>query len=80
MQPNPNKINHIVFNEQGDRALPPSSVNRPFQEYEVLQPIPNVNSGKAASWFDQPGGGAQYHLPMSIDELVRKGFIYPVYD
>jgi len=30
------------------RSLPSSSVNRPFQEYEVLQPIPNVNSGAAA--------------------------------
>ena len=62
------------------RSLPASSINRPYQEYEVLQPIPNVNSGTAAPWFGQPGGGAQYQLPMSIDDLVQQGFIRPVFD
>jgi filamentous hemagglutinin len=62
------------------RALPNSSLNRPLQEYEVLQPLPNVNSGSAAPWFGQPGGGTQYQLPMSIDDLVTQGFIRPVFD
>ncbi|WOI35372.1 glycohydrolase toxin TNT-related protein (plasmid) [Tritonibacter scottomollicae] len=62
------------------RSLPNSSVNRPYQEYEVLQPIPNVSSGSAAPWFGQPGGGTQYQLPMSIESLVEQGFIRPVFD
>jgi hypothetical protein len=62
------------------RALPSSAANRPYQEYEVLQPIPNVNSGSAAPWFGQPGGGTQYQMPMSINELVRQGFIRPIFD
>tara|TARA_R110002096_G_scaffold156782_22_gene321566 strand:+ start:3528 stop:3731 length:204 start_codon:yes stop_codon:yes gene_type:complete len=62
------------------RALPNSSLNRPLQEYEVILPLPNVNLGKAASWFGQPGGGIQYQLPMGIDELTEQGFIKPIFD
>ena len=62
------------------RSLPASSINRPYQEYEVLKPIPNVNSGTAAPWFGQPGGGTQYQFPMSIDDLVEQGFIRPVFE
>ena len=35
----------------------------------------DVNSGTSAPWFDQPGGGTQYQLPMSIRELRRYGYI-----
>jgi hypothetical protein len=42
---------------------------------EVIKPIPQVQSGVAAPWFGKPGLGTQYQLPMSIDELVRAGFI-----
>ncbi|WP_082392539.1 TNT domain-containing protein [Aliiroseovarius crassostreae] len=62
------------------RSLPASSVNRPYQEYEVLKPIPNVNSGTAAPWFGQPGSGTQYQLPISIDDLIQQGFIVPIFD
>ena len=57
------------------RSLPDSSLNSPYRQYEVLQPIPQVNSGPAAPWFGRPGGGTQHQLPMSIDELLDKGFI-----
>ncbi|WP_217353849.1 two-partner secretion domain-containing protein [Ruegeria arenilitoris] len=57
------------------RSLPDSSKNSPYRQYEVLKPIPQVNSGSAAPWFGKTGGGTQYQLPMSIDELVKQGFI-----
>jgi len=57
------------------RALPDSSLKSPYRQYEVLKPIPEVNSGSAAPWFGKPGMGTQYQLPMSIDELVKEGFI-----
>lgn len=59
----------------GQRALPNSSLNDPYTTYEIVLPIPGVNSGIAAPWFGQPGGGVQYQLPFSIDYLVRNGFI-----
>lgn len=62
------------------RALPPSSVTRPYQEYEVIRAIPNVSSGRALPWFGQPGGGVQHQLPMSIDDLVKQGFVRPVFE
>jgi filamentous hemagglutinin len=60
------------------RALPDSSLRSPYRQYEVLKPIPEVNSGSAAPWFGKPGMGTQYQLPMSIDELVKEGFIRPI--
>jgi len=60
------------------RSLPDSTQNAPYRRYEVIRPIPKVNSGTAGPWFGKPGGGVQYQLPMSIDELVNKGFIKPV--
>ena len=56
------------------RSLPPGSENSAFYTYEVLKPF-DVNSGTSAPWFDQPGGGTQYQLPMSIRELRRYGYI-----
>ncbi|KZL12453.1 hypothetical protein PsAD26_02526 [Pseudovibrio sp. Ad26] len=53
------------------RSLPDSTKNSPYRQYEVLKPIPQVNSGRAASWFGKTGGGIQYQLPMSIDELLH---------
>lgn len=60
------------------RALPESSLRSPYRQYEVLKPIPEVNYGNAASWFGKIGGGTQYQLPMSVDDLLKEGFIKPV--
>lgn len=57
------------------RALPNSTLNKPHTTYEVVKPIPDVDSGKVAPWFDKPGGGTQMDLPMSIDELLEGGYI-----
>jgi filamentous hemagglutinin len=37
------------------RALPNSTLDKPHTRYEVVKPIPDVDSGKAAPWFDKPG-------------------------
>lgn len=34
-----------------------------------------VISGQAASWFGQYGGGTQYILPQTIQELINSGIL-----
>ena len=46
---------------------------RPFYSYEVVKPIV-VTSGSTAPWFGQPGGGIQYMLHTSVENLVRDVF------
>ncbi|MBL7932504.1 MAG: TNT domain-containing protein [Bacteroidia bacterium] len=57
------------------RALPASTLNKPYRKYKVLKQIPNVKSGEAIPWFDQVGNGIQFELPESIDDLISGGFI-----
>jgi len=57
-----------------NRSLPPGSENRPFHTYEVLKPF-DVLEGDVAPWFDQPGGGIQYMLPDSIENLINDGYL-----
>lgn len=57
------------------RALPNSALDNPKKTYEIVHPIPGVNTGQAAPWFGKPGGGTQYQLPFSIDYLLNNGFI-----
>ena len=59
------------------RSVTPATLNKPYRKYEVIKPIPNVQSGKAAPWFDQPGGGIQYNMPMKIKDLIKGGYIAP---
>jgi hypothetical protein len=55
-----------------ERSLVPEWVNRPYHVYRVQRPIEAL-AGVAIPWFNQPGGGAAYLLPLSIDELVAEG-------
>ena len=63
------------------RALPESvrsgNPPKPFNSYEVMKPIPNVQEGKAIPWFGQEGGGTQYQIPQKdgIQELLNGGYI-----
>ncbi|MDR0308697.1 MAG: TNT domain-containing protein [Coriobacteriales bacterium] len=59
------------------RSLPPGSEDNLYNTYEVVKPM-DVYSGETASWFDQPGGGTQYKLSMSIEELKELGYIRPI--
>jgi hypothetical protein len=63
------------------KSLPPDRLQPPFVTvtYRVLKPLPDsVLEGKAASWFDQPGGAIQYHFPDGIQQFVDEGYLDPV--
>jgi len=60
------------------RALPDSTLNSPHKTYEIFKPIPGVQSGTAAPWFDKPGGGTQYQMPLDIKYLIENKFIKEV--
>ncbi|GAA3538990.1 hypothetical protein GCM10022222_23220 [Amycolatopsis ultiminotia] len=55
-----------------ERSLVPEWVNRPYHVYRVQRPLETL-AGVAIPWFNQPGGGAAYLLPASIEELVAEG-------
>ena len=47
------------------RAVPYDRLKMPYFRYEVVRPL-RVAAGKAAPWFDQPGGGMQYKTGQPI--------------
>ena len=57
-----------------DEVLQPGTDQRPYSVFEVVEPI-DVKSGSIASWFDEPGGGIQYLLPDTVDELLDAGIL-----
>ena len=40
----------------------------------MIKPI-EVQAGKIAPWFNEPGGGIQYELSISVKKLIEDGFI-----
>ncbi|KUM52366.1 hemagglutinin repeat-containing protein [Rheinheimera sp. EpRS3] len=56
------------------RALPNSSETKPLNIYEVVLPI-QVDAGNAAPWFNRPGGGVQFELPKTVQELIDSGHL-----
>ncbi len=56
------------------RSLAPGTTSKPYNVYEVEQPI-TVQSGEVAPWFGQPGGGTQYELPMPVSDAVAQGYL-----
>jgi hypothetical protein len=56
------------------RSLAPGTTDKPYNVYEVEQPI-TVQSGQAAPWFGQPGGGTQYELPMPVSDAIAQGYL-----
>ncbi len=56
------------------RSLPPGASEAPYSMSRVVKPI-DVQSGTVAPWFQQPGGGAQYQFPQSIQSLIKNGYI-----
>jgi len=58
-----------------NRALPESTKEKPYKMYKVIKDIPKVQKGEVIPWFGQPGGGAQYELPLSINDLLSKGYL-----
>ena len=60
-----------------ERSLPVSYGSQPLHTYQVLKPF-QVDAGKTAPWFNQSGGGQQYHLGQSVQDLVNSGYLAPV--
>ena len=56
------------------RSLAPGTEMRAYSVFEVIEPI-KVKSGEIEAWFDRPGGGIQYLLPDTIDNLLESGII-----
>ena len=56
-------------------SLPPYTDTSIYQEFTVLKPIPGATQSTVAPWGGSFGGGMQYRLPMSIEELIRQGYL-----
>ena len=61
----------------GARALPYDKNKMPYHRYEVLKPFP-VKVGKAAWWFDEPGGAVQYKTEKTVQQLIDDGSLKEV--
>jgi hypothetical protein len=80
------KDNGLFASPKGEsfesRALPGEYLTsiplKPYNRYKVIKEIPNVKQGQAAPWFNQPGMGTQYELPLSIDKLLKERFIVKI--
>ncbi len=58
-------------------SLPPGWGNRDRMRLEVVRPM-RVIAGTAVPWFDQPGGGGGFYLPMAIQGLLADGSLTEV--
>ena len=56
-------------------SLPPYTDTSIYQEFTVLKPIPGVTQSTVAPWGGSVGGGMQYRLPMTIEDLLLNGYI-----
>ncbi|WP_246128045.1 TNT domain-containing protein, partial [Amycolatopsis rhizosphaerae] len=57
-----------------ERSLVPEWISRPYHVYRVQRPLEAL-AGVAIPWFNQPGGGAAYLLPASVEELLAEGHL-----
>jgi RHS repeat-associated protein len=60
------------------RSLAPGTEVKPYHIYEVVKPVDGLG-GEIAPWFGQPGGGTQYKLNQTIQELLDGGYIKEVF-
>jgi len=59
-----------------ERALPSSyESTKPYFQYEVVQPLPDVTKSRALPWFGQKGMGTQYELPRSVEWYLDNGYL-----
>jgi streptomycin 6-kinase len=61
----------------GQRALPYVCKDMPYHVYRIEQPL-LAWTGKAAAWFDQPGGATQIETDASVAQLLADGTIAAV--
>ncbi len=57
-----------------NRALYPRTAKTPYSIFEVVKPI-DVKAGEIAPWFNKPGGGIQFLLPKSVEQLLNDGLL-----
>lgn len=50
-----------------------------YHKYKVLQDIDGVTLLEIAAAFDQPGGGIQFELPLSVKALIEKGYLKEIF-
>ncbi len=61
------------------RSEPPSRVGSPYFAFVVTAALPDtVREGRAAPWFEMPGGGAMVVLDRPIRWYVDHGFLAPL--
>lgn len=58
-------------------SLAPGTNLSSYKEYVVTKAIPGVEKATVAPWFDKPGGGTQFKLPMTVRDLIRNGYATP---
>ncbi len=56
------------------RAVRPGTEKLPFTTFRVAKPI-EVLSGGVAPWFGENGLGTQHELPVSVNTLLKRGFL-----
>jgi len=60
------------------RALPQSTLKSPYRLYRVVKAIANTKRGGIIPWFNEPGLGIQFEMPVNIDSLKQGGYIVEV--
>ncbi|SFT81767.1 Protein of unknown function [Actinopolyspora lacussalsi subsp. righensis] len=65
-------VTYAIRTPYNQRSLPPQWATRNYFAYRVQRPV-QVLSGTAVPWFEQPGGGTAYVLPVSVNELLGDG-------
>lgn len=58
-----------------NRSVAPGTNLRPYNVFKVVKEIEGVKAGNIAPWFDEPGGGIQYKMPRSVQDLLDGGFL-----
>jgi len=60
------------------RSLAPGTTFRPLNTYKVMKPF-EVDAGRVAPWFGQPGEGIQYDLGMrTIQDMIDGFYLDPL--
>lgn len=58
-------------------SLPPNTNPSIYQEFVVINEIPQTTQSEIMPWGGAEGGGVQYELPMPINQLITDGYIVP---
>ena len=60
------------------RALLQSTLKSPYRLYRIIKAIANIKRGGIIPWFNEPGLGTQYEMPVNIDDLKQGGYIVEI--